>query len=289
MNSIALSRSRISILAEQPRNLSTAEFTDGGVDTGKKLLDLTQSKDRNGHWTYRHYNGNRQMDWIKDPLSHKTAYEYCTCGALTSITDPNGNVTEFGRDLQSRVTFKKFHADNSTILYGYEDASSRLKSTTDAMSQITKYHYGIDDNVSSISYVDVRNYTPWVSFEYDDAYDRLTTMVDGTGQTDYRYYGVDAAPQPGDYANALKEVDGPLSNDTIKYSYDELGRATGQTINGTAAAATNFDSLGRVKNTINPLGTFPREYESDVTPRVTKLTSPDHSRGHSELYVFHQR
>src|SRR5437660_2266911 len=103
-------------------------------------LDLTASKDRRGRWTYRHYNSNRQMDSITDPLSRQTLYGWCACGSLTSITDPRGKVTVFDRDLQSRVASKRF-ADNTLVSYIYENTTSRLKSMTDALTQTTNYQY----------------------------------------------------------------------------------------------------------------------------------------------------
>jgi len=63
--------------------------------------------------------------------------------------------------------------------------------------------------------------TPTVSVTYDAAYPRLATMTDGTGTTNYGYYPVTSG-QLG--AGELSTVDGPLANDTITYTYDQLGR-----------------------------------------------------------------
>lgn len=170
------------------------------------ILDLTASKDRDGRWTYRHYNGNRQMDSITDPLSQTTLYEWCTCGALTSITDPNGNVTTFNRDLQNRVASKVF-ADNSSITYTYENTTSRLQSMKDALGQTTSYQYFGDNNIRQISYSNALNLTPTVSYTYDPYYNRITSMVDGIGTTGYSYYPV-ASGTLG--AEQLYQVDGPF-------------------------------------------------------------------------------
>ena len=66
------------------------------------------------------------------------------------ITDPNGNVTTFNRDLQSRV-YQKIFADSTTIDYLFEGqtapntagATSRLKSSTDALKR--KVNYSVFD------------------------------------------------------------------------------------------------------------------------------------------------
>ena len=145
----------------------------GQSDPDKKILDLTASKDRLDRWTYRHYDANRNMDSITDPLNQTTYYDWCACGALTSITDPRGayagdpdHTTAFNRDLQSRVTSKVF-ADGSATSYTYEDTASRLKSMTDANGQTTNYRYYEDDNLKRVSYTNALSPTPSVGYIYD--------------------------------------------------------------------------------------------------------------------------
>jgi RHS repeat-associated protein len=243
-------------------------------------LDLTASKDRRGHWTYRHYNSNRQMDSITDPLSRQTLYDWCACGSLTSITDPRGKVTVFDRDLQSRVASKRF-TDNTLVSYIYENTTSRLKSMTDALTQTTNYQYFLDDNLQQISYAGALHVTPTVSFAYDPNYNRIASMTDGTGITNYGYLPVANPPAIG--ADQLQSVDGPLLNDTISYSYDELGRVTNRSINGASNALTwAFDSLGRTSSEINNLGAFAYAYDS-VTNRLIKVTYPN---GESSAYTY---
>ena len=243
-------------------------------------LDLTASKDRRGRWTYRHYNSNRQMDSITDPLSRQTLYGWCACGSLTSITDPRGKVTVFDRDLQSRVASKRF-ADNTLVSYIYENTTSRLKSMTDALTQTTNYQYFLDDNLQQISYAGALHVTPTVSFAYDPNYNRIASMTDGTGITNYGYLPVANPLALG--ADQLQSVDGPLLNDTISYSYDELGRVTTRSINGASNALTwAFDSLGRTSSEMNNLGAFTYAYDS-VTNRLIKVTYPN---GESTAYTY---
>jgi len=206
------------------------QYTDNV--TAVMTLDLTGSRDRRGLWTYRHYNANRQMDSITDPQNRTTQYGWCTCGALTSITDPKQQVTLFNRDIESRVYQKVFN-DNTTIDYLYEGqtapntagATSRMKSSTDPKNQRTNYTYLADENVAQITYTDTSGQplspaTPSVSFTYDPNYNRAKTMVDGTGSTVYAYNAVTVPAALG--AAQLSSIDGPLANDTITFSYDEL-------------------------------------------------------------------
>jgi RHS repeat-associated protein len=257
------------------------------------ILDPTKSKDRRGLWTTRHYNVNRQMDSITDPQNRTTQFAWCRCGGLNSITDPKNQITTFNRDLQGRV-YQKVFADNTTVNYLYDGqtaantagASSRLKSSTDAKNQRTNYVYFADDNIQQITYTDVNGQplspaTPSVSYTYDSNYNRVRRMVDGTGTTTYAYNAIGVPPALG--AGKLASIDGPLSNDTITFSYDQLGRVTNRSINGTANAATwTFDSLGRVSSATNKLGTFNYSYVN----ASNRLSSMNYPGGSSTVYTY---
>jgi len=258
------------------------QYTDNV--TGAMTLDLTGSRDRRGLWTYRHYNANRQMDSMTDPQTRTTQYGWCTCGALISITDPKNQITTFNRDIQSRVYQKVFN-DGTAINYLYEGqtvpqtagATSRLKSSTDAKNQRTNYTYFADDNIAQITYTDTSGQplnppTPSVSYTYDPNYNRALTMADGSGTTVYGYNPVTVPPVLG--ANRLGSIDGPVNNDTITFSYDELGRVSNRSINGAANSETwTFDSLGRMSSDANKLGTLNYSYVG-VTDRLQTLTYP---------------
>jgi hypothetical protein len=57
-------------------------------------------------------------------------------------------------------------------------------------------------------------------------------------------------------------------------SYDQLGRVTNRSVNGTANSETwTFDSLGRVSTDVNKLGTFTNTFVG-VTNRLSKLAYP---------------
>src|SRR5258708_35993278 len=88
---------------------------------------------------------------IEDALGQITSFDWCTCGSLSSITDPLGRTTGWLRDLQGRVT-DKIYADGTSHHYAYEITSSRLKSGTDAKQQGTSYQYYVDSNVKAVSY-----------------------------------------------------------------------------------------------------------------------------------------
>ena len=269
------------------------EYSQDFGQGATKILDLTRSKDRRGLWTARHYDANRRMDSITDPLNRTTQFGWCRCGSLTTITDPKNQVTTFNRDLEGRV-YQKVFADNTTVNYLYDGqaaanavgASSRLKSFTDAKNQRTNYSHFADDNVQQITYTNTSGQplnptTPSVSFTYDSRYNRVATMVDGAGMTTYGYHPIAVPPVLG--AGQLASIDGPLTNDLITFGYDQLGRVTNRSINGSSNPASwTFDSLGRVGSATNKLGTFAYTYVN-VSDRLSTLTYPD---GGSSVYSY---
>jgi RHS repeat-associated protein len=232
-------------------------------------LDPVLVKDRRGHWTRKLYNHSRQLTAVADAAGRVTRLDWCDCGSLSGITDPLGRTTTWLRDLQGRVT-AKVYPDATQIQYAYEPESGRLKSVTDAKNQTTFYDYFKDNNVQQVSYSNAVVATPTVSFAYDTNYNRLLTMTDGVGTTSYGYHVV-TNTQLG--AGQLASVDGPLANDTITYTYDELGRVKSRAIDGVAQAVT-YDALGRVTVVTNALGSFTNAYVG-VTGRLSTNAYPN--------------
>jgi RHS repeat-associated protein len=185
------------------------------------------------------------------------------------LIDAKGQRTSWERDVHGPIT-RELRADNTTdTLYTY-DLSGRLKTITDPKDQVTTHSYNVDDSLSGTAYTNEVIETPNVSYTYDAYYARVATMVDGIGTTTYAY----KAAATND-AGQVASVDGPLTNDTIAYSYDELGRVTQRTINGTANQVDwTFDALGRVTSEENLLGEFTYTYDG-VTNRLLTVTYPN--------------
>jgi YD repeat-containing protein len=255
-------------------------FPDGTYEQlTYKHLDLDKSRDRLGRWTHFFYDALRRLTLTRDPAGRTITQQWCNCGSLEKLIDANGNATTWELDAQNRTT-KEIRADSSFTEYVYENTTSRLKRRTDAKGQHRDTTYFVDDNIQQISYPNPQNPTPNVSFTYDPAYDRIATMVDGTGTTSYSYHPVTTGGTLG--ATQLSAVDGPLSNDTISYSYDELGRPLNRSINA-VSASQNYDSLGRISSVTNALGTFNYGYVNQ-TGRPQSMSYPN---GQTTGYSYH--
>jgi len=220
------------------------------------VLNIQWNKDRMGRWTHYYYDPLQRLTQVDDPAGHSVHYDYCPCGALEGIVDGEGHKTSFIYDLQTRLT-NKVYADGKQMIYEYEKnsdgsgVSSRLRKVTDAKNQVTNYSYNVDNTIAAISYTNAVFTTPSISYAYDPYYKRLTNMVDGTGTTSYGYYAVGSLG-----GGRLYTVDGPLTNDTVSYVYDELGRVLNSAVNGVADNVT-YDTLGRVSSETNVLSTTP--------------------------------
>jgi len=235
-------------------------------------LDAEWTSDRLGRWTRRIHDALQHLVVLQDPLLRRTSYDWCTCGNMVGLIDPNGNRTAWVRDAQSRLTQKTF-PDGTSVRYTYENTTSRLKLSTDAVGQITQYVYYPDNLIKEIFYDSATIATPSVSYAYDPAYPRIATMVDGVGTSTYAYNPI--TPNPSLGAGRLASITGPIAGVTVSYGYDQLGRVITSAINGASnTTSTVHDALGRVTSVTNPLGQFTYEYV-DTTNRISSMAYPN--------------
>jgi RHS repeat-associated protein len=253
-------------------------YPDGTFDAlTYDRLDLAAKTDRLGRTTRFFYDPMRRLVATRDPAGRTITQQWCKCGSLDKLVDANGNATSWDRDVQARVT-RELRADGTTAtLYTYESTTSRVKNVTDPKGQVTNYTYLVDNALQQINFTNAEHPTPSVSYTYDGIYKRVATMVDGTGTTAYTYKaaGVVGALQ-------LASVDGPLTNDTITYDYDELGRVVGRAVNS-VGLTQSYDALGRVTSETSVLGTFGTTYVGAMG-RVDQITYPS---GQTLTYTYY--
>jgi YD repeat-containing protein len=68
-------------------------------------------------------------------------------------------------------------------------------------------------------------------------------------------------------------IDGPFTNDTMSYAYDELGRVTQRLLAGTGVTLS-YDALGRVVTLAHAVGTFSYGYVGQ-TGRLQSVAYPN--------------
>jgi RHS repeat-associated protein len=232
--------------------------------TGKDL-DLWSHTDRLGRVTSYDYDDNRRLVQLTDPETNTVAYEYYGNGRLKKLTDGNGNETLWTVDEQGRPTLKTFE-DTTETAYAYE-SSGRLDTVTDELGQVKTYDYNKADELTSIGYTNEVVSTPDVTFAWDTFYPRHTSMVDGIGTTTWSYI----APA----TNGALEVNtenGPNSNDSAVYTYDNNGRVSTMTVGGTTAESFTYDNVNRMATHTTLLGVFTMAGYSAQTSKPTSRT-----------------
>ena len=254
--------------------LTRLTFPDGTYEQiVYNRLDPEVLRDRAGRETRLTYDNLRQLIAVQDPLGRVTRYDWCGCGGLDAMVDPMGRITRWIRDVQGRVTAKTY-ADGSQIRYDYYTATGRLKSIRDEQNQITQFDYNLDGTLRQKRYFDALTPTATVKFTHDPNYLRVRAIEDGTGLTSYSFHPITGTPSPG--AGRLSSIDGPLPNDTIHYSYDELGRVMSRSVNDVAVRGT-WDAAGRLIEMTNILGRFLYSWEG-VSSRLSAVDLPNGQR-----------
>jgi RHS repeat-associated protein len=246
-------------------------YPDGtSVEMGYDRLDCALVQDRAGRQTQYNHDNMQQLTSIIDPLGRQTFFEWCRCGAPKSLTDAMGRTTSWITDVEGRRTAKQF-GDGSSIEYLYENSTARMQQVIDEKQQSIFYTYNPDNTIASMSYGNSGLPTPSVSFSYDPNYNRIISMTDGIGTTTYGYNPITSPPLLG--AGRLGSLNGPLTNETVTYAYDELGRQVQTSIDGVLSTRT-FDALDRPTSDSNELGSFTYSYAGAST-RLLSATEPN--------------
>jgi RHS repeat-associated protein len=254
---------------DRPTLVTYPDSTTDAITYDK--LDPNATRDRLGRWTHYIHDAVRRLVATRDPQGRTVTQKWCNCGVLEQVIDANGNATSWSLDAQNRL-IQETRANSGTITQEYETTTSRLKRRTNLKGEHVDFTYFKDNNINAISYPNPGKPTSNVSFTYDTIYNRVATMVDGIGTTSYAYNAITTSPGALG-AGALGSINGPLSNDTIAYGYDELGRIVSRGINSVNASMT-YDPLGRVDGVTNALGSFGYSYVNQ-TGRMSSVSYPN--------------
>jgi RHS repeat-associated protein len=238
-----------------------------------------------------------------------TQYGYDLRGNLTSVTDPNGNVTTYAFDDFDRMK-QQVSPVTGTTTYGY-DLAGNLISTTDANGATTARTYDVINRVTNATSSRTGYDDEHVSYTYDqdvcgggNGVGRLTGMDDPSGSTGYCYdrRGL-LLSDSGNYLTTYRyDENGNRtsivypSEETVTYGFDLADRPRTAALDGVALVNTaaylpfgpttqisfgngatqtmTFDSRYRpLKNKlVGPFGTLAEyDYVSDSAGNVTQI------------------
>jgi RHS repeat-associated protein len=240
-------------------NVLTATDPAGKVTTNTydSRSNLLTTTDPLSHITTRTYDASNNLLTVTDALGHTTTWTYdsnslaltmtlpgggvyhytYTAGWLTSVTDPNGVVTNFGYDSDGRLLYRE-DALGKRVTYTY-DAFGNVLTVKNGLNQTTTYEYDHRNRVKKVTDPAgaITQYT------YDDDND-LKTVTDALGKvTTYTYDGEDR----------LKTVVDPL-NRTTTYNYDDAGRLTSIVDPASNTTSYEYDAAGQLTAVVDALG-----------------------------------
>jgi len=220
-------------------------------------------------------------------------YQYDTNGYITQATYPDGAVTRYAYDGQTRQISIITNANGAITRYHYDGRGNRTNAT-DAIGNVTTYTYDpVFNQITSLTDPNGRVTT----YQYDSLGNR-TNMTDAlTNRTTYTYdpagnltsrtdpLGRTTTYAYDSYANRTNVTD-PLGN-TTSYAYDGVGNLIRKTDANGNSTQYAYDSLDRLTHVTNALGgTIDYTYDSagrrtSTTDRNGNTTTYDYdTRGH---------
>jgi RHS repeat-associated protein len=243
--------------------LSARSYPDGGIErfgyTARGLVRYTNQL--NLVTLYEYDEAQRKVSKVNANLE-TNRFSYSPASDLLTLTDAKSQTTSWNYDRYGRVTNKVDTLNNPMFVYTY-DAENRLGSRWTPAKGTTTYFYDKVGNLTNITYP----VSPAITLRYDKM-NRLTNMVDGVGTT---VYGYDAVGQ-------LLSEDGPWTDDTVSYSYNNRLR-TGLNLAAPNASAWvqtyGYDSARRMTNITSPAGGFAYVYDPQAHQAVGKLFLPN--------------
>ena len=201
-------------------------------------------------------------------------YSYDKNGNVKTVTDRNGNVTEYDYDVMNRVT--KENAAGLTERAIEYDGLGRVKSETDGEENSHTYEY---DGLGRIVKETVNTNPQTVLYYEYDARGNVIKFTDAAGTVFKRTYTkTDLLKEEKVYV----EEDGKeILKETRTYTYDEAGAlksaGEGKNIVYYNGADSNYqpDAYGNTRREYWNKTGFEMSYDYDKLNRLTSVTTPD--------------
>ena len=244
-------------------------YSDGSyVEAIYEGLRVSRIRDRAGRWTRYGRDAEGRLTSVRLANDQVIQLQWCNCGTLDRLVDPNGIATTWERDASGRL-IKLIRGNGAAIVYQYEPGTNRVSSVTDEKGQTKMFTYTLDGRLAGVSYQNAQYPTPNVSFTYEPVFGQISSMTGETGTTTFTHHPVGA---PG--AGLVATEDGPGVGDALQYTYDDLAR-TIRAVVGSATFTYEYDDLGRPESvTSSQLGAFRYSYVG-TSERRSRINYPN--------------
>jgi len=179
---------------------------------------------------------------------------------MTSVTDPNNNVTTYTYDTENNLLSIE-DANNNTTSFSY-DAYSRVMQTTFPSTHYEQYGYDAANNLTSKTDRNGQR----IGYVYDDLYRMTQKNYPNSTNVEYVY----------DLVGKLQKVTDPTG--TYGFAYDNMGRLVGTTtqyrfVTGTYTNAYTYDANSNRASMTDPQGGV-TSHVYDTLNRLRTLTLP---------------
>ena len=228
---------------------------DGNLELLKK-----QTGDANHPWQVMNftYTPTGKKESVTDANGNVTQYEYDLLDRLWKITDAENNVTEQLYDPAGRLWRIVDAEDNNSVTYTYT-TNGKVETLTDAKGNTTTYEYDDHDRLKKTIYPD----STYELLEYNQR-SNIIEKTTRNGQSIYCSY---------DSLNRLESKTMPSAGET-QYEYDLVSRLIDvNDANGTTH--NDYDNIGRLESITYPDYNKAVSYQYDAVGNRTQLTYPD--------------
>ena len=299
-----LARTAANTIVLTAPDTSTQTFTENPVTGAGVLVKRT---DRAGHsWSYGHAATTTTTEGSSNPWpvapngssggSGVAPVTYQTLGALTSITEPGGQIIRFASDSAGHVTKVSrpdgaswtlaytgddlssiTDADGHTTRYGY-DTSGRIVTVT-APDGVTYLHNSYDTQGRVVKQVNGEGNSTSISYaagqtSYTDTAGATTTFtVDSTGRVTKVVTPLGHAIATG-YDNWQTSSSTDADGNTTSYAYDSAGNLTSVTAPSGAETSYGYTSQGDLTSQTDANGRT-TSYTVDSHGHTTAIAGPD--------------
>jgi RHS repeat-associated protein len=226
--------------------------TDVAYDRGGRPTELTDALGRALGYAYDAYG---RLVATQDPAGNVTGFTYDAMSQLLALTDAKGNRTSYGYDSLGRVSTTTY-PDGGVESYLY-DSAGRVVTSTDRRDVVTQYSYDGGGRLISRTNPDGMS-----TYGYDDL-DRLVLAANATDSLTWSY-----APD----GRVATETSGRHGT-TVAYGYDDLGRPSSLSLDGSVVAGYSYDDASRL--TAITQGTLAFGFVHDNVGRRTSLSFPN--------------
>ena len=208
---------------------------------------------------------------------YTTHYTYNDQNLVTSITDPNGHVTQYGYDTNGNLTSVTDATNVVTTQYQY-DTRGNISTITDALNNTTNMIYDQYNNLITVT--DPKGGTVTMTY---DSIGNMLSKTDALGNvTTYQYNSL----------NQMTQITDPLGKIT-HYTYDYNGNRLSATDANNNATQYVYDYKSHITQITDALNNITGMAYSGTSctscgSGVDKLTALTDAKSHTTIYEYDQ-